>query len=132
MVYIAVSKSDWFLFSIKVCKSFPLSAVQLIIFMDRILEQPIEKVEFCCLKILDTVFADDIVLFASLNSDFCLFLELFKAEHEVEHWRLYVKVVKVWEHCPWKSFPAKHRSILKKDFFWWGLQQYGQDTRKTS
>lgn len=83
MVYIAVSKSDWFHFRLEVYKSFPLSAVQLMIFMDRILERPIEKVGFCCLKILDTVFADDIVLLASLNRDFkiqvlyyYLFLEL--------------------------------------------------------
>lgn len=88
------------------------------IFMDRILERPIEKVGFCCLKILDTVFADDIVLLASLNRDFkiqvlyyYLFLELSMKLNSEDC------KVKVWEHCPWKSFPAKKRNILKKDFF---------------
>lgn len=83
MVYIAVSKSDLFPFRADVCKSCSLSAVLFIIYMDRILDLPSEKVGFCYLKVLDTVFADDIVLLASLNSDLWMVLKLFKAECEV-------------------------------------------------
>lgn len=83
MVYIAVSKSDLFPFRADVCKSCSLFAVLFIVYIDRILDLPSEKVRFCYLKILDTVFADDIVLLALLNSDLWLVLELFKAECEV-------------------------------------------------
>lgn len=44
MVYIAVSKSDLFPFRADVCKSCSLSAVLFIIYMDRILDLPSEKV----------------------------------------------------------------------------------------
>lgn len=90
------------------------------VIMDRILDRPMEKVGFCCLQILDTMFADDIALLASLNGDVCLFLELFKAEHEVEHWRLESQGMRT---LSLKEFSCQAKEYLKERLFWWGLDK---------
>ena len=71
MVHIAGSKSDPLPVRFGLAQGCPLSPVLFIIFMDRIsrCSQVAEGVKFIGLWIPSLLFADDVVLLASLNSD---------------------------------------------------------------
>ena len=81
---IASSNSDWFPARDGLPQGCPLSLVLFIIFMDRISRhsQTEEEFGFHGLRILSLLFADDVVLLVSLNSDLQLSLGWFAAECE--------------------------------------------------
>ena len=90
LVCIAGSKSDPFPVRVGLCQGCPLSQVPFIIFIDRISRhsQMVEGVGFSDLRIPSLLFADDVVLLASLNSDLQLPLGWFVAECEAMGMRI--------------------------------------------
>ena len=84
MVCIAGNKSDPFSVRGGLCQGCPLSPVLFIIFMDRIFRhsQAAEGVRFSGLQILSLLFADDVILLASSNSDLQVALGGFAAQCE--------------------------------------------------
>jgi len=81
LVRLGGSKSDVFPVRVGLCQGCLLSPILLIIFMDRIswCSQSIEGVRFDDLRIGFLLFADDVVLLASLGRDLLLSLERFAA-----------------------------------------------------
>ena len=84
LVRIASSKSDPFPVRVGLRQGCPLSPVLFITFMDRISRRShaVEGVRFGDLRIPSLLFADDVVLLASSNSDLQLSLGRFAAECE--------------------------------------------------
>ena len=90
LVRVAGSKSDLFPVRVGLCQGCPLSPVLFIVFMDRISRRSRvgEGVEFGGRRISSLLFADDVVLLASSNSDLQLLLGQFAAECEAAGMRI--------------------------------------------
>ena len=90
LVRIAGSKSDAFPVRVGLRQGCPLSPILFIIFMDRISRrsQGVEGFQFGNLRIGSLLFADDVVLLASLGRDLQLSLERFAAEFEAAGMRI--------------------------------------------
>ena len=82
LVRIAGNKSDLFPVRVGLRQGCPLSPILFIIFMDMISRrsQGVEGVRFGDLRIGSLLFADDVVLLASLDRDLQLSLDRFTAE----------------------------------------------------
>ena len=90
LVHITDSKSDSFPVRVGLCQGCPLLSVLFIIFMGRIsrCSQAAEGVGFGGPRILSLLFANDVVLLASSNSDLQLPLGRFAAECEAAGMRI--------------------------------------------
>ena len=106
LVCIAGSKLDLFPVRVGLHQGCPLSRILFIIFMDRISRrsQGAEGVRFGDLRIRSLLFADDVVMLASLGRDLQLSQERFEAEYEAAGMRISTSnsqtMVLSWKRCP--------------------------------
>ena len=90
MVSVADSKSNFFPVRVGLRQGCPLSQILIMIFMDRIsrCSQAAKGVKFIGLQIPSLLFADDMVLLASLNCDLQFVVAQFATECEVAGMRI--------------------------------------------